>query len=215
MKSASTIIRCIAVSGLLAAGAALVWLARDLDKDGVEAFVLEFGPLSIVVLVALGIVVSPIPSGAIAIVAGALYGSFLGGALTVAGAVLGAALAFLLSRHLGRARLQASRLPLADTLTRERSQNALMMTVLVSRLVPLISFDAVSYVAGLTPLALWRFVVATAVGTTPVCLAFAAAGDSAAEGGMSPAMLAALTGITLLAPACVLIAKRVRTMRFA
>lgn len=185
-----------------------LWSLPEIDAGLVETFSGRFGPAAIVMLVALGIVVSPIPSGVVALVAGALYGTYLGGALTVAGAVLGAAIAFLLSRHLGRARFAASRLPMADTLTRERSQTTLMMTVRVTRLVPFISFDAVSYVAGLTPLGFWRFVLATALGTTPVCLAFAAAGDTASQGAMPPAILAALSGITLLVPACVLVTKR-------
>jgi uncharacterized membrane protein YdjX (TVP38/TMEM64 family) len=42
-----------------------------------------------------------------------------------------------------------------------------MAIVFVTRLVPFISFDVVSYAAGLTPLAAWRFAVATLAGMTP------------------------------------------------
>ena len=47
------------------------------------------------------------------------------------------------------------------------SQNALMGMVFVSRLMPFLSFDLVSYGAGLTPLRLWRFVIATFAGLIP------------------------------------------------
>lgn len=199
-----------ALAFLVALMVAAVWLMPDLDHAFVETAVTRIGPLAIVLLVALGIVVSPIPSGAIALVAGALYGTALGGALTIAGAILGAGGAFLLSRHLGRGPLTGWDHPIARTLTRDRSQTALMATVFVTRLVPFISFDAVSYVAGLTPLRLWRFLVATAAGTTPVCLAFAHAGATAASGEMHPALLVALTGITLLVPAALLLARSLR-----
>ena len=44
------------------------------------------------------------------------------------------------------------------------SQNALMGIVFVSRLLPFLSFDIVSYGAGLTTLSAWRFALATLAG---------------------------------------------------
>ncbi len=186
------------------------WLP-ELDSDMIRSAADRFGPIAIVALVAIGIVVSPIPSGAVAIVAGALYGTYEGGALTIAGAVVGAGSAFLLSRHLGRERLAGTNFRLAQSLTRERSQNALMLTVFLTRLVPFISFDAVSYVAGLTPLCFWRFLAATTLGTAPVCIAFAAAGDTAMQSTMSPIYIFLLGGITLVLPAGLLIIRSVRS----
>ncbi len=200
--------------GLLALLAAVMlaalWLAPELDAASVEDAVRAIGPMAIVLLVALGIVVSPIPSGVIALVAGALYGTPIGGSLTVLGAGLGASCAFALSRHLGRGLLVSSRSAAVRTLTRERSQRGLMLTVFVTRLVPFISFDAVSYVAGLTPLRFWRFLVATLAGTTPVCFAFAAAGNTAKEGEFHPGVLAVMCGVTLLVPACAFVFRALR-----
>lgn len=183
-----------------------IWLTPDLDRAFVAETVARIGPAAIVLLVALGIVVSPIPSGAIALAAGALYGPLWGGALTIAGAGLGAACAFALSRFLGRGVLMASQSVVAQFLTRERSQQALMLAVFGSRLVPFISFDAVSYVAGLTPLRFWRFLVATVLGTAPVCMAFALAGHHASAAA-NPLLLALACGITLLGPAVVILSR--------
>lgn len=61
----------------------------------------------------------------------------------------------------------------------------LLMIVLASRLVPFISFDAVSYVAGLTALSAWRFVVATALGVVPLSFAFAAMGAGVTSGNVN------------------------------
>ncbi len=44
------------------------------------------------------------------------------------------------------------------------SQNALMAAVFASRLLPFLSFDLVSYAAGLTPLTSWRSALATLAG---------------------------------------------------
>lgn len=194
--------RTLALGVLVIAMVALFWTLPDLDADLVKRLVHDIGPLAIVYLVALGIVISPIPSGAVALVAGALYGTLMGGALTIAGAVIGAATAFALSRHFGRHPVMASQTGLARLVTRDRSQNKLTALVFATRLIPFISFDAVSYLAGLTPIRFHRFVLATAAGTTPVCLAFAAAGASASEGEANPWLLSALCGITLLLPVC-------------
>lgn len=183
----------------------------DMDADFVATAVQRVGPVAIILLVALGIVVSPIPSGAVALVAGALFGTVVGGALTILGAGLGASCAFALSRYVGRGQLLCSRSSVARFLTHERSQRALMLGVFLTRLVPFISFDAVSYLAGLTPLTFWRFFIATVSGTAPVCIAFAAAGSSAAADGLHPAMLVTLSGITLMLPLCALVLRSIHT----
>lgn len=183
-----------------AALAVLWWRLPEIDAALVETAAARFGPVAIVLLVALGIVVSPIPSGVVAMVAGALYGTWHGGSLTIAGAVLGAGTAFLIARYFGRNWLMASSSGVARSLTRHRSQNTLTAIIFASRLIPFISFDAVSYVAGVTPLRFWRFVAATAAGTAPVCLGFAAAGAKAADGTMNPVLLVAFGGVTLLLP---------------
>ncbi|MEP7283506.1 MAG: VTT domain-containing protein [Rubrivivax sp.] len=47
------------------------------------------------------------------------------------------------------------------------SQNSLMGIVFFSRLLPFLSFDLVSYAAGMTVLEFWRFAVATLAGIAP------------------------------------------------
>lgn len=49
------------------------------------------------------------------------------------------------------------------------------------RLIPFLSFDIVSYAAGLTPLQPWRFVLATLIGVTPVSFALAYFGGELAS----------------------------------
>ena len=134
------------------------------------------GPLALIGLMVLAIVVSPIPSGPIAIAAGALYGTVWGGALSIVGALLGALLAFGSARYLGLDAVRRSSSPIWRYLTAPRSQTALMGIVFVSRLVPFISFDLVSYAAGLTALSFWQFGLATLFGIVPICLVLASMG---------------------------------------
>ncbi len=134
------------------------------------------GPLALIGLMVLAIVASPIPSGPIAVAAGALYGTLWGGAFVVTGAMLGALAAFGTARYLGFDAVRRSTNPILKYIAAPRSQVSLMLIVFGSRLVPFISFDAVSYAAGITNLSFSRFAFATFLGVVPICFALAAIG---------------------------------------
>jgi uncharacterized membrane protein YdjX (TVP38/TMEM64 family) len=198
--------------------AALYWLLARTgliallgDKAALRAGIERlgaWGPAAIVALLAIAIVVSPLPSAPVAVVAGAAYGMVFGTALVVAGAVLGAVTAFLIARCLGfeLIRRWSGAERVLAMLSRDRSQLWLMGAVFLSRLLPFISFDAVSYAAGLTPLTFWRFALATLAGVVPVSVALAYAGDSLIGAG-AEILLAVL--IILVAVPMVIAAVRV------
>lgn len=141
------------------------------------------GPLALIGLMVLAIVASPIPSGPIAVAAGALYGTLWGGAFVVTGTLLGALAAFGAARYLGFDAVRRSPNPIMKYIAAPRSQFSLMLIVFASRLVPFISFDAVSYAAGITGLSFGRFAFATFLGVVPICFALAAMGAGIADGG--------------------------------
>ena len=58
------------------------------DADSLSATIQSVGPVAVVLLLALAVIISPIPSGPIAMAAGALYGPVEGGALTAAGLIV-------------------------------------------------------------------------------------------------------------------------------
>lgn len=125
-----------------------------------------WGPFAVVALMALAVLVSPIPSAPIAMAAGAIYGHAWGTLYVVMGAEAGALAAFTIARMLGKPvvhRWFGERLPMRML----GSQNALTWIVFGSRLLPFVSFDLVSYAAGLTPLSAWRFALATLAGIIP------------------------------------------------
>jgi uncharacterized membrane protein YdjX (TVP38/TMEM64 family) len=157
-----------------------------------------FGPMALVGLMTLAIVVSPVPSGPIAMAAGALYGTTWGAAYAIAGAVLGAVIAFCLARYLGHDAIRQSDNRFLKYIAAPRSQWSLMAIVFASRLIPFISFDAVSYAAGLTAITFPRFALATLMGVIPVSAALAAMGAGMANKSISPMLLAVIGGITLV-----------------
>jgi len=125
------------------------------------------GPAVVIGILALAIVVSPLPSAPIALAAGAAFGHIWGTVYVVIGAELGALVAFTIARLLG---LDVLRHWFGNRLNMGLlgSQNALTIIVFVTRLLPFVSFDLVSYAAGLTLLRFWRFALATLAGIVPM-----------------------------------------------
>jgi uncharacterized membrane protein YdjX (TVP38/TMEM64 family) len=174
--------------------------AERLDKLVARAGL--WGPVVIVTLMTVAVVASPIPSAPIALAAGAAYGHLWGTVLVVIGAELGALIAFGLARSLGH---DVLRRVFGDRVDAGLlgSQTALMATVFASRLMPFVSFDMISYAAGLSRLHAWLFAVATLAGIVPASFLLAHFGGEAVSGDLRRAIWAVLglgliTGLPLL-----------------
>lgn len=178
-------------------------LERILDGQWLRAQTLAlgvWGPLLIVGLMALAIILNPIPSAPIAVVSGAVFGHAWGTLYVVIGAEIGALIAFSIARVFGHdllRRLFGERVVLGWL----GSQNVLTWMVFVSRLLPFVSFDLVSYGAGLTPIQTWRFALATLLGLIPVSFLLAHFGGEMAGTDMGNAMtLLLLIGLLVAVP---------------
>jgi uncharacterized membrane protein YdjX (TVP38/TMEM64 family) len=158
-----------------------------------------WGPVAVIGSMVVAILVSPIPSAPIALSAGAIYGHFWGALYVLIGSEIGAIAAFTIARFLGHDVLHKW---FGDQLNRglAGSQNFLMGTVFASRLMPFISFDIVSYAAGLTSLSFWRFAIATMAGIIPASFLLAHFGgelvaDESNRILLAVALLGALTAL--------------------
>ncbi len=79
---------------------------------------------------------------------------------------IGAVIAFMIARLTGF-QLMQKYIFKKWSLQQFTTQNSLTAIIFVSRLVPFLSFDLISYAAGLTPITLWRFALATFLGLIP------------------------------------------------
>ena len=140
-----------------------------------------WAPLIFMALMATSVVISPIPSLPLDIAAGATFGPMLGTAYAVLGAEIGAIASFLIGRALGR-ELLTKLLRTNVAFCEQCSDRHLAIFVFLARLVPLFSFDVISYGAGLTNLSLRTFALATFVGMIPPTFALTYAGSRVASG---------------------------------
>ena len=152
-----------------------------------------FGPLLFMALMAISVVISPLPDLPLVIAAGAAFGTILGTAYSVIGAEIGAILSFLIGRALGREVL--TRILRTNVTFCERcSDRHLALFVFLARLLPVFSFDLVSYGAGLTNMSLRTFALVTFVGMIPPTFALTYAGNQVASG----AWLMILSGLAMV-----------------
>ena len=143
-------------------------------------YIASYGALAPVVSAILMVfqsVIAPLPAFLITFANGLLFGVWWGAALSWSSAMLGAALCFFIARLLGRPivvkLLSESAVNASDRFFQRYGKHA----VLIARLVPIISFDAISYGAGLTSMRFLWFVIATGVGQLPATLLYSYLGD--------------------------------------
>jgi uncharacterized membrane protein YdjX (TVP38/TMEM64 family) len=186
--SADVIPLLLLIAALLGAGV-LGWAALrahgigldallGLTAADVESFARAWGGWSAAAAILLMVLHSfvPLPAEVIALANGMMFGPVWGVAVTWVGAMLGALLAFALARRLGR--------PAVRRLVPERHWRAIEgwqgrpATLLLLRLIPVISFNIINYAAGLAGVGWWSFAWTTALGILPLTIVSVVLGDT-------------------------------------
>ena len=126
-----------------------------------------WAPFATLLLMVIQALAAPIPAILITWVNSLLFGPFVGAIWSILSATGAATLCFLIARAYGApmvTRLVSERV-VART---ERFMDSHGATaILAARLLPIVPFDPISYVAGLTRMRVWTFVWATAAGQIP------------------------------------------------
>lgn len=120
--------------------------------------------LGLFVVMILQSVISPIPAEALLFVAAGTFGWLQAFVIGLAGMMVGAAINYLISLKAGRPVVE--RLADADTISKLQVYVDKYGTpsILLLRLIPVISFDAISYLAGLAKIRFVYFMVLTFIG---------------------------------------------------
>jgi uncharacterized membrane protein YdjX (TVP38/TMEM64 family) len=135
-----------------------------------------FGPAVYLALVIVEVLVAPIPGTMLYAPGGVIFGGGLGGTLSLAGNVIGAAIACWITRVFST---RSARSVASPTLVRYREQIADRgaWIVFLLRLNPLTSSDLVSYAAGCVGVSPVKVAVGTLAGMAPLCYAQAYVAD--------------------------------------
>jgi uncharacterized membrane protein YdjX (TVP38/TMEM64 family) len=152
-----------------------IFILNNVDVDMVRNYVLSFGawaPTVSFLLMILQSIVAPIPAFIITFANAGLFGWINGAILSWTSSMVGAALCFYIAKFLGR-----------DVVIKLTSNEALgkvdsffgrygKYAILIARLLPFISFDIVSYAAGLTSMKFSTFFIATGIGQLPATIIY-------------------------------------------
>ncbi|RLC06100.1 MAG: TVP38/TMEM64 family protein [Deltaproteobacteria bacterium] len=130
-------------------------------------------PLMSVLLMITQAIVAPIPAFVVTAANGMVFGSFWGALISWIGALMGALTSFFIARLFGNVALRKIvRNQKTVDFIRHAGEKRGFYVILLSRLLPFISFDVISYMAGLSGIRLWAFISATALGMLPATLIY-------------------------------------------
>lgn len=179
LAAAVLLIVYFAVPGVNSAVTEAVAVLGSANLDKVADYIRSFGGWAMAfsfVLMVFSSLIAPLPAFMITLSNAAIFGWWQGALLSWSSAMVGSALCFGISRALGR-----------DVVEKFAGKGALAgvegyfekygtKTILICRLLPFVSFDAVSYFAGLTPMGFIPFFIATGIGQTPATIVYSYVG---------------------------------------
>ncbi|MDO8840206.1 MAG: VTT domain-containing protein [Parvibaculum sp.] len=215
MNSRRILLRAALAVAVAAAITATLLYRDQLDVEAVEVWLAGFGLLAPLVYLALYTVgtVAFLPGALFALAGGALFGPVWGALLNLAGATIGATLAFLVARYLAGkwvARRTGGRLKrLIEGVEAEGWR-----FVAFVRLVPLFPFNLTNYALGLTRIGLLSYVATSFIAMAPGAIAYTWLGHAGREAlaGDASAIRYGLMALGLLA-AIAFLPRLVRRLR--
>ncbi len=154
-------------------------LLSTVDIEGIKAYILSFGiwaPIVSFLLMVFQSLIAPLPAFLITFANAGLFGWWQGAILSWTSAMVGAFLCFLIARIYGRTTVEKLSSKGAIAEVDKFFDRYGEYAILIARLLPFMSFDIVSYAAGLMPITLWRFLWATGIGQLPATLVYSYVG---------------------------------------
>lgn len=191
----TSLVAAAIIVGLLIYSSIEIKESAVISKESIFALLHRFGAIAWLLYIALLIVavMSPIPDSIVILAGGFFFGPVIGTMLTVVGQGLGAGIDFLLARKLGR-KFVLRKFPKSASLIDTYSKSLGWQTVFTLRLFPTLSFDVLSYVAGISSLSLRTYMLATVIGLVPLAIITTVLGHSVHIRSGSVALIAVLVG---------------------
>lgn len=159
----------------------VVYSVANSDETSVVNFIDSFGAFSyliFILLVILEVVLAPIPALVLYVAGGALFGTFLGGTLTLIGNLIGAFIAFWIARRLGRSFIEKRVDPSARKKFDDFSAKYGGFALFILRINPFTTSDLFSYIAGLSNMKVGTFILGTGLGLAPMIFVQAYFGEA-------------------------------------
>lgn len=154
-------------------------LFSSMSVDSIVGYIRSFGAYAVLIsflLMVFQSVAAPLPAFLITFANAAIWGWWRGALLSWSSAMVGALLCFGIARIAGRDAVEKLTSKFAMDSMENYFKRYGKHTILICRLLPFVSFDFVSYAAGLTAMGLAPFLVATGVGQLPATVVYSYVG---------------------------------------
>lgn len=154
----------------------------EADIEAFRDYLLSFGAWAPVIsffLMIFTLIVAPLPAFVVTFSNGLLFGAFWGGLLSWSSAMVGGAICFFIAKSLGRPVVEKLVSKTALNWTDRFFERYGMHSVLLARLIPVVSFAIISYASGLTTIRFVVFLIATGVGQLPATILYSILGENA------------------------------------
>jgi len=181
--------------------ALLIWLSRSVfqvDASDLRNWILSFGLWAPVIYIVV-YTIRPLvffPASVLSIAGGLAFGAWMGTVYTIIGATLGAMLSFYVAKTVGKSLVKKDWTGNAGKIQSQMEQNGFLY-VLLFRLIPVINFDLISYMAAIAKVRFASFALATFIGIIPGTFAYNFLGSSFVSGNPETIFFAVVVFIVL------------------
>ena len=154
-------------------------LFSSMSVESIIGYIRSFGPYAVAVsffLMVFQSVAAPLPAFLITFANAAIWGWWRGAILSWSSAMAGAILCFMIARIAGRDVVEKLTTKFAMDSIEQYFERYAKHTILICRLLPFVSFDFVSYAAGLTSMSMAAFLIATGIGQLPATIVYSYVG---------------------------------------
>lgn len=142
----------------------------NFNQEGMISFISSFKGVSFLIYILLiitGVIFAPIHPFIFYVTGGIVFGPYVSWALTMVGVAVGSSIAFCIAKRYGRAfvekRIKKENINKFDNFSHKYGN----LSIFLLRVNPLTSSDIWSYLAGLTKIKLWKFLMWTLLGLAP------------------------------------------------
>jgi uncharacterized membrane protein YdjX (TVP38/TMEM64 family) len=164
----------------------LLWLNNEyfqLTPQEIRHWILSFGwfaPFLYIILYTFRPVIL-FPASILSLTGGLAFGSVWGSLFTLIGATTGAVLSFFIARKLGK-NLAEKEWTGKSAIIQKQLEEKGFFYVLLLRLIPIVNFDMISYLAGVSKVNFRGFLFGTIIGIVPGTIAYNFLGASFVDG---------------------------------
>ncbi|MCG1023694.1 TVP38/TMEM64 family protein [Sutcliffiella horikoshii] len=170
----------------------------SISPSSIREWILGFGVWAPIIYIIL-YTVRPLvlfPASVLSLGAGLAFGALWGTIYTIIGASSGAVLSFMVARKLGKNLAKTSWKGKAASIQQNMEKRGFFY-ILILRLLPIVNFDLISYVAGISKVRFIHFLLGTVLGIIPGTFAFNFLGSSFVEGDYTYLLIAVVVFVLI------------------